>query len=58
MVSIAVVVTVIATLVWQGSTPGDEIRMMRAEVVRRLGHATVADCISRPISPETVSNPE
>ncbi len=58
VVSVATAVTVVAALAWQGSTAGNDLRMMRAEVLRRLGHAAVADRIESPISSQAASTPD
>jgi len=56
-VSIATAMTLVAALAWQGSTPGDDLRFMRAEVLRRLGHTVVADRIVEPTPSPAGSNP-
>ncbi len=47
LVSFATAATVIALLLWQGSAPSRTSEIMRAEVLRRLGHTAIADQIDR-----------
>jgi hypothetical protein len=54
LVSVATAMTVVSVLLWQGSTPSNTTEMMRAQVLRRLGHVTIADQIDTKI----VSTPE
>ena len=48
-----VFVTTVAFLLsvywWQGSSPSTEIELMRAQVLRRLGHAAIAERIEGPL---------
>jgi len=56
LVSVATVMTVIGVLLWQGSTPSNTTEMMRAGVLRRLGHVTIADQIDTTIASTTKPN--
>jgi len=45
LVSLATVAALVLTLTWQGSAPSGEIELMRAQLLRRLGHTAAADRI-------------
>jgi hypothetical protein len=43
------IAVLLVTYWWQGSTPQVETELMRSQVLRRLGHAAVADRIERSV---------
>jgi hypothetical protein len=52
-VSLATVTVLLLTLTWHGSARGADHEIMRAEVVRRLGHLSAAEDFAAPLPSET-----
>jgi hypothetical protein len=48
-ISLATVAVLLLIYSWQGSAPRAETELMRSQVLRRLGHASVADQIERSV---------
>jgi hypothetical protein len=42
---------------WQGSSPSTEIELMRAQMLRRLGHVAIADRLEASLPPAAASDP-
>jgi len=49
VVFVATVAFLLSAYWWQGSSPSTEIELMRAQVLRRLGHAAIAERIEGPL---------
>jgi len=48
-ISLTTVVVLLLIYSWQGSAPRAETELMRSQMLRRLGHASVADQIERSV---------
>jgi hypothetical protein len=46
---LATVASILSVYWWQGSSPSTEIELMRAQVLRRLGHAAIVERIEGPL---------
>jgi hypothetical protein len=55
---IATVALLLSAYWWQGSSPKNEIELMRAQVLRRLGHAVIADRIESSLSSAVTTDPD
>ena len=49
VVALITIAVILLLYSWQGSAPSDEIELIRAQMLRRLGHAAVADHIEGPL---------